>query len=227
MDKYYYSKKSFVNRFLLIYNLFPDGDGRRRGGRGPGGRSRRVRDPERSGRRVVAGAARPGRAVRQRPVSPDDVRLQPGIRREVFDAVGGWDETYPTAGSDVEFCWRVQTSGYRFGYARDAMVAYRFRTGMRESWHQVVDYGREDARVAKQYGAPGRQWWWLPVHAGVVVALCPVWPWAWSQATARRMGLAHRQSRGPAVGQHQVPRRVPVTRNYPGLWEQKIAVPGK
>lgn len=108
-----------------------------------------------------------------------------GIRREVFDAVGGWDETYPTAGGDVEFCWRVQTAGYRFGYAREALVAYRFRTGMRESWHQVVEYGREDARVAKQYGAPGRQWWWLPVHAGVILALCPVWPWAWSR---RRRG---------------------------------------
>ncbi len=104
-----------------------------------------------------------------------------GVRREVFDAVGGWDESYPTAGSDVEFCWRVQTSGYRFGYAPAAMAAYRYRTGLRETWHQVVDYGREEARAAKQFGAPGRQWWWFPVHAVVVAATAPVWPWGWSR----------------------------------------------
>ncbi|MFW0783324.1 glycosyltransferase [Gordonia sp. CPCC 206044] len=108
-----------------------------------------------------------------------------GVRREVFDAVGGWDESYPTAGSDVEFCWRVQVSGHRFAFAPEAMVAYRYRTGVRETFAQAVDYGREEARVAEQFGAPGRQWWWFPIHAGVVVALCPVWPWAWSR---RRRG---------------------------------------
>ena len=107
------------------------------------------------------------------------------VRREVFDAVGGWDESYPTAGSDVEFCWRVQTAGYRFGYAREAMVAYRYRTGMRESWHQVIDYGREEARAARAFGAPGRSLWWTAAHVGVVVAMCPVFPWAWSR---RRRG---------------------------------------
>jgi GT2 family glycosyltransferase len=108
-----------------------------------------------------------------------------GVSKRVFEAVGGWDESYPTAGSDVEFCWRVQTSGYTFGYAPEAMVAYRYRTGYRETWNQVIDYGREEARVAKQYGAPGRQWWWLPVHAGVSLALLPIWPWGWSR---RRRG---------------------------------------
>ena len=108
-----------------------------------------------------------------------------GVSKRVFEAVGGWDESYPTAGSDVDFCWRVQTSGYTFGDAPEAMVAYRYRTGYRETWNQVIDYGREEARVAKQYGAPGRQWWWLPVHAGVSLALLPIWPWGWSR---RRRG---------------------------------------
>lgn len=103
------------------------------------------------------------------------------IRREVFDAVGGWDESYPTAASDVELCWRVQTAGFRFVHAPEAMVAYRFRTGLRETWAQVVDYGCEEARVAKQYGAPGRRWWWFPIHAAVSLGTAPVWPWSWSR----------------------------------------------
>ena len=61
----------------------------------------------------------------------------------------------------------------------------RFRTGLRETWAQAVDYGCEEARVAKQYGAPGRQWWWFPVHVGVSLGTAPVWPWSWSR---RRLG---------------------------------------
>ncbi|MFM9379138.1 glycosyltransferase family 2 protein [Gordonia sp. VNK21] len=107
------------------------------------------------------------------------------VHRSVFDDVGGWDESYPTAAGDVEFCWRIQTAGYRFGYAPEAMVAYRFRTGLAETWEQALVYAREEARVAKQYGAPGRQWWWFPVHATVSAATAPVWPWSWSR---RRLG---------------------------------------
>lgn len=105
-----------------------------------------------------------------------------GIWREVFDDIGGWDESYPAAGSDVEFCWRAQIKGYTLGNSPEAIVAYRFRTGMRESWRQVVSYAEEEARVARQYDAPGRAWYWPLVHAGVVVALLPVWPWAWSRS---------------------------------------------
>ncbi|QHN26710.1 glycosyltransferase [Gordonia pseudamarae] len=141
-----------------------------------------LNDPVVASWRVLPGPEEPFVAARFLPIT---FGCNLGIHRAVFDAVGGWDESYPTAGSDVELCWRIQTSGYRFGYAQDAMVAYRFRTSMRESWRQTVEYGREDARVAKQYGAPGRQWWWLPAHAAVVVGLCPVWPWAWSR---RRRG---------------------------------------
>lgn len=107
------------------------------------------------------------------------------VRRTVFDAVDGWDESYPTAGSDVDFCWRVQAAGYRFGWAPAAMVAYRFRTSMRESYSQAAQYGCAEARAAKQHGAPGRQWWWFPIHAAVVAATAPVWPWGWSR---RRRG---------------------------------------
>ncbi|GGG23259.1 glycosyl transferase [Rhodococcoides trifolii] len=108
-----------------------------------------------------------------------------GISRAVFDAVGGWNEDYPTAGGDVEFCWRVQKLGYTFAFAPDAMVAYRYRTELVPTFEQAAQYGCAEARVAAHFRAPGRQWWWFPAHAAVVVALAPVWPWAWSR---RRRG---------------------------------------
>ncbi|MBY6538125.1 glycosyltransferase [Rhodococcus sp. BP-349] len=103
------------------------------------------------------------------------------VRRRAFDSVGGWDESYPTAGSDIDFCWRVQESGHDFGFAPGAMVAYRFRTGMMDSFHQASEYGCAEARVARQHGAIGRQWWWFPVHCAVVLGTAPVWPWGWSR----------------------------------------------
>lgn len=108
-----------------------------------------------------------------------------GISRRAFDAVGGWNEDFPTAGGDVEFCWRVQESGFSFGYAPGAMVAYRYRTELGPTFAQAAEYGCAEARVAALFGAPGRQWWWFPVHAAVVVAIAPIWPWAWSR---RRRG---------------------------------------
>lgn len=104
------------------------------------------------------------------------------IRREVFDAIGGWDESYLNAGSDVEFCWRAQTLGYSMGFAPGAMVAYRYRTGLRETWDQAREYAIAEAGVAKRFGAPGRQWYWFFLHLGVSAGLAPVWPWAWSRA---------------------------------------------
>lgn len=104
------------------------------------------------------------------------------IWRDTFDAIGGWDENYLNAGSDVEFCWRAQLHGYTLGFAPDAMVAYRFRTGLRETWAQACDYAIEEARVAKQFGAPGRARYWFFLHLGVSAATAPLWPWGWSRA---------------------------------------------
>src|SRR5262249_4984905 len=38
------------------------------------------------------------------------------MRREVFDALGGFDESYRLCGSDVEICMRAWDRGYRVVY---------------------------------------------------------------------------------------------------------------
>jgi O-antigen biosynthesis protein len=37
-------------------------------------------------------------------------------RREVFDAAGGFDETFPIDFNDVDYCLRVRRAGYRIVY---------------------------------------------------------------------------------------------------------------
>jgi GT2 family glycosyltransferase len=35
------------------------------------------------------------------------------IRRELFEAIGGWDERFSLCGSDVELCLRARRAGFR------------------------------------------------------------------------------------------------------------------
>ena len=46
------------------------------------------------------------------------------VSREAFDAVGGFDETYRIAHSDVALCLRIWQAGYRTAYAPDAVLRH-------------------------------------------------------------------------------------------------------
>ena len=51
-----------------------------------------------------------------------------GMRRAVFDAIGGWDSRYGLGGNDVDFSWRAQLAGFKLAYVPDALVARRLRS---------------------------------------------------------------------------------------------------
>jgi glycosyltransferase involved in cell wall biosynthesis len=50
-----------------------------------------------------------------------------GVRTEVFQRLGGFNEDYTNGGDDVEFCWRAQLASYTLGHAPDAVMCYRLR----------------------------------------------------------------------------------------------------
>lgn len=78
------------------------------------------------------------------------------VWKDVFEELGGWDETYAVGGGeDFEFCLRLQLAGYTLGHAPDALVAYRLRDSYRGLWRQCVAYGRSDARLYKDFRAHG------------------------------------------------------------------------
>lgn len=62
-------------------------------------------------------------------------------RREVFDRLGGFDESLH-AGDDVDFCARIHKAGFEMGFARDAVLHYRFRETGGELFRQGRAYGR-------------------------------------------------------------------------------------
>jgi glycosyltransferase involved in cell wall biosynthesis len=79
-----------------------------------------------------------------------------GIRRDVLDSVGGWDETYEFGGSDdVELSWRCLLAGYRIGTCRDAVMRYRLRTGYRAHFVQTFFYGVGNVKLASDFERHG------------------------------------------------------------------------
>lgn len=92
------------------------------------------------------------------------------LRREVFEAVGCFDEQFQ-GGDDTDFCWRAQLAGFSFGPAPSAIVNYRLRTGAGALWTQWVGYGAGEAHLYAAHRASGvrrrspaavlRTIWWL------------------------------------------------------------------
>jgi len=81
-----------------------------------------------------------------------------GIRKEVFEAVGGFDPASDPL-IDVDLSWRLQLAGYPLTLARDAVLRYRYRDGFRSTYRQKRNYATADVYLALRYfgaGAPRR-----------------------------------------------------------------------
>jgi len=74
----------------------------------------------------------------------------------LFDAVGGFDESFPlAAGEDREFCDRWQAYGYRLLVAPDAVVQHAHALSFKTFWRQQMNYGRGAYRLRKARSARG------------------------------------------------------------------------
>lgn len=78
------------------------------------------------------------------------------IRRQAFDASGGWDETYPAV-NDIPFCWRVQLQGYPLAYVPAAVVHYRPRRDLFGLARQHRAFGQQHVRLYRDFSHAGAQ----------------------------------------------------------------------
>jgi glycosyltransferase involved in cell wall biosynthesis len=115
---------------------------------------------------------------------------------DVFAALGGFDEDHPGA-EDRDLSYRAQLAGYRLLQAPDAVVAYRYRSGVTETMRQHFRWGLADARLYRDFARDGmprgrfldalRAWAWS------IVAI-PIMPWShrrrgrWAICTAQLAG---------------------------------------
>ncbi|HEX2111726.1 MAG TPA: glycosyltransferase [Gaiellaceae bacterium] len=76
-----------------------------------------------------------------------------GIRRELHEAVGGFDEDAFVV--DLEYSLRVQRAGTELVFVPDAVVHYRYRDRLTDIFRQAFKYGQSLAAIERRYGDPG------------------------------------------------------------------------
>jgi GT2 family glycosyltransferase len=78
-----------------------------------------------------------------------------GVRRDLHEAIGGFDEAMVPAGEDIDYCWRAQYEGAELRFAPDAVMHYRVRATLGELYRQSRNYGLADVLVYKKHRALG------------------------------------------------------------------------
>jgi glycosyltransferase involved in cell wall biosynthesis len=71
------------------------------------------------------------------------------FRREAFDAVGGFDESFGSA-EDIDFTWRLTDYGYRLRWVQDAVVQHDWGTRTRQL-RRAFFYGKGGCRLLRKH----------------------------------------------------------------------------
>ena len=74
-----------------------------------------------------------------------------GVTRSAFEAIGGFDPVFHTAGDDVDFCWRLRDAGFRLGFAAGAFVWHWRRPSVSAFLCQQIGYGRAEHLLMKKH----------------------------------------------------------------------------
>lgn len=77
--------------------------------------------------------------------------INTAFRRDVYDAVGGFDESF-AYGSDVDFSWRLVDAGYRIRSVPQAVVRHDWGTWRRQARRAFV-YGKARTRLYRKHRA--------------------------------------------------------------------------
>jgi GT2 family glycosyltransferase len=110
------------------------------------------RDPLVAGPVVVDGSPRPGRCERLEGLWRFDQETNVrehhwaasanlGARREVLDAIGGFDPAYVQIGEDVDLCLRARAAGYELAYCAGAVVHHDPETRLRPILGRAFRHG--------------------------------------------------------------------------------------
>jgi GT2 family glycosyltransferase len=77
------------------------------------------------------------------------------FRRDAFDAVGGFDETF-AYGSDIDFSWRLRDAGYRIKAVPDAGIRTDWGTWRRQL-RRAYAYGKARTRLYRKHRSRRRR----------------------------------------------------------------------
>lgn len=71
------------------------------------------------------------------------------FRREAFEEVGGFDESFGSA-EDIDFTWRLTDCGYRLRWVQDAVVRHDWGTPKRQL-RRAFFYGKGECRLLRKH----------------------------------------------------------------------------
>ena len=110
---------------------------------------------------------------------PSPIGANCGVRREVWERLGGFDESLDRgACDDTDLFWRVQLAGGSVATAPGAVIGYAVRDDVRDRAKKSYRSTREMARLHRRFKPHGH-----PRRSGVTVAKNWAWvlvnlPWA-------------------------------------------------
>ncbi len=73
------------------------------------------------------------------------------VTKAAFDAIGGFDPRFQTAGDDVDFCWRLREAGFRLGFVPGAFVWHWRRPSIRAFIRQQIGYGQAERLLLEKH----------------------------------------------------------------------------
>ena len=76
------------------------------------------------------------------------------VRREVFEKLGGFDETL-MCGLDIDFCWRAQLGGSDLHFEKTAVIHCRLRSRPKDSYRQTFTHAFWTVAIYKRYRRHG------------------------------------------------------------------------
>lgn len=91
-----------------------------------------------------------------------------GMRREVFEKLGGFDISFG-AGEDIDLCWRAQLEGVPLRFVPEAVVRYRLRSDLAGVLRQTENYGYWTVPIYRKYRKHGMTR--VPKRAGLLAWL--------------------------------------------------------
>ena len=73
------------------------------------------------------------------------------FRKEVLQAIGGFDPSYRVAGDDVDVCWKILERGEKLAFSPAAIVWHHRRSSWRAYLKQQRGYGKAEALLEARY----------------------------------------------------------------------------
>jgi glycosyltransferase involved in cell wall biosynthesis len=77
-----------------------------------------------------------------------------GVRRAIFNALGGFDEALPYL-HDTDFCWKAQLCGFPLHFAPEAVMHIRYRAALTSLFRQARNYAEYNVALYKRYRPRG------------------------------------------------------------------------